>query len=89
MSNVRNISARPLSVPLPHGKVLFLGPGKTGDISTQAEKHPALLKLIDSGELEFVGQEHGAATAQSSDGSKHVQTHGQPPNKAGQSRGDR
>lgn len=50
--DITNKSGKPLNVPLPGGKRLFLGPGKTGQISPKALDHPALAKLIESGELE-------------------------------------
>jgi hypothetical protein len=36
MKTVANKTQKPLSVPLPRGKVLHLGPGKTGQISSEA-----------------------------------------------------
>ncbi len=56
--DITNKSGKPLNVPLPNGKRLFLGPGKTGQISPKAIEHPARAKLIESGEL--VVSESGA-----------------------------
>ena len=50
-----NKTKRPLRVPLPGGKKLHLGPGKTGQISPKAAEHPPLKKLIEAGEIEVVG----------------------------------
>jgi len=53
---VLNKTRRPLSVPLPGGKKLHLGPGRTGQISPKAADHPPLLKLVEAGELEIQGR---------------------------------
>jgi hypothetical protein len=52
--NVSNKTQRPLSVPLPGGKKLRLGPGKTGQITPKAAEHPRVKKLIADGELEVL-----------------------------------
>jgi hypothetical protein len=54
MTAVNNKTQRPLSVPLPGGRTLHLGPGKTGQISAKAVEDPRLKKLVDAGELEVV-----------------------------------
>jgi len=43
-----NLSKKPLSVPLPGGKKLFLGPGKSGQITRKAAHYSMVLKLIES-----------------------------------------
>jgi hypothetical protein len=55
MKTIVNKSTRPLRVPLPGGKVLHLGPGKTGQIADGASEHPALRKLIDAGTIQIRG----------------------------------
>jgi hypothetical protein len=50
--DLTNKTKRPLSVPLPGGKRLFLQAGKTGQINPKALKHPPLAKLIEAGDLE-------------------------------------
>lgn len=52
MKTVSNKTQKPLSVPLPRGKTLHLGPGKTGQISSEAAEHPRLQKLVAAGEIE-------------------------------------
>jgi hypothetical protein len=49
---ITNKTSRPLSVPLPGGKKLFLGPGKSGQINAKSVDHPPLRKLIEAGDLE-------------------------------------
>ena len=50
--DITNKSKKPLTVPLPGGKKLFLGPGKTGQISPKAAARPAIQKLIEAGDIE-------------------------------------
>jgi len=57
MPAVSNKTQRPLSVPLPGGKTLHLGPGKTGQISANAVENPGLKKLVDAGEIEVVRED--------------------------------
>ncbi len=57
MPAVSNKTQRPLSVPLPGGKTLHLGPGKTGQISAKAVENPRLKKLVDAGEIEIVDED--------------------------------
>ena len=56
MTTVSNKTQRPLSVPLPRGKTLHLGPGKAGQISSKAIEHPQLKKLVDAGEIEILDE---------------------------------
>lgn len=56
MPNVSNKTQRPLNVPLPRGKSLHLGPGKTGEIAANALGHPQLKKLVDAGEIEIIDE---------------------------------
>jgi hypothetical protein len=61
MRVIRNTTRLPVKVPLPAGKVLHLGPAKTGQIADQALEHAAVRRLIDDGAIELVGREdHGA-----------------------------
>lgn len=50
--DIINKSRKPLSLPLPGGKRLFLAPGKTGQVSPKALEHPLLVKLLESGDIE-------------------------------------
>ena len=56
MANVSNRTQRPLSVPLPRGKTLHLGPGKTAEIASTALEHPQLKKLVDAGDIEILSE---------------------------------
>lgn len=67
--DIQNKTRRPLRIPLPGGKKLHLGPGKTGQITPKAGEHPPIKKLIDEGELEVVGEGKSIGTGGSSGGS--------------------
>ena len=51
--NITNKTSQPISVPLPGGKKLFLGPGKTGQLTTKSAGHPPLVELVEAGDLEL------------------------------------
>ncbi len=55
---ITNKTKKPLSVPLPAGKKLFLGPGKSGQITQKAAERPAVVTLVEAGDVEVV--EEGA-----------------------------
>ena len=50
--DITNKTQKPISLPLPGGKRLFLGPGKTGQVSPKALEHPLLVKLLEAGDIE-------------------------------------
>lgn len=50
--DITNKTKKALSIPLPGGKKLFLGPGKTGQVTPKALQRPALMKLIEAGDIE-------------------------------------
>jgi hypothetical protein len=56
--DVTNKSKKPLMLPLPGNKKLFLGPGKTGQVSPKALEHPPLAKLIESGDVVAADGDH-------------------------------
>ena len=62
MKTIRNKSHQPLAVPLPRGKRLFLGPGKSGQIASDHAEHAPVKKLLESGDLEVVGEGAGPAS---------------------------
>ena len=49
-----NKSLKPLRITLHGGRVLHLGPNKTGQIAEDDAERPAVKKLIESGELVLV-----------------------------------
>jgi len=60
MAAVTNKTAKPLSIPLPRGKTLHLGPRKSGQISSHDLEHPALKRLVDAGTIEIVAEDSGS-----------------------------
>jgi hypothetical protein len=50
--DITNKTQKPLSVPLPGGKKLFLGPGMKGQVTRKALLHPPLAKLLEAGDIE-------------------------------------
>ena len=56
MATVSNKTQKPLSVPLPGGKTLHLGPGRSGEIASKACEHAQLKKLVEAGEIEILGE---------------------------------
>ncbi len=53
--DITNKTTKPIKVPLPGGKTLFLAPGKKGQVTPKALEYPALAKLIEAGEIESLG----------------------------------
>jgi hypothetical protein len=70
MPAVSNKTHKPLSVPLPGGKTLHLGPGKTGQISAKAVEDPRLKQLVDAGEIEIVDENDARLAAGSGAGKR-------------------
>jgi len=58
MATITNKTRLPLSVPLPGGKTLRLGPLKSGEVAQNAVTHPAVLKLAAAGTIDIVGTGH-------------------------------
>lgn len=63
--DITNKTNRPISVPLPRGKKLFLGPAKTGQVNAKAAGHLPLVKLVEAGDLEIdeTGHQHNGASS--------------------------
>jgi hypothetical protein len=89
MRSVTNKTNKPLAVPLPRGKVLRLGPRKTGQISSDDLDHPPLKKLAEAGEIEI--HEEGHVPTQGGGGSKIAPTgaQGHATTTSGRRSGDR
>lgn len=51
---IRNLTRRPLRIPLPGGRNLHLGPGQVGRIAPKALDHPPLQALVEAGEIEAI-----------------------------------
>lgn len=68
MAAVSNKTQKPLSVPLPGGRILHLGPGRTGQIAARAVENPQLQKLVEEGLIEVVSEDNRRPTG--ADGGK-------------------
>ena len=79
MKTIVNKTAMPLRVPLPGGKVLHLGPKKSGQVADNAAEHAALRKLIKAGTLEIQGEGGSGSVSGGADagpGAHPESTHG-------------
>lgn len=76
---VRNETKRPLRVPLGKGKVLHLGPSKSGHVLLPATERPAFQKMVERGEISVRSEADHPGT--SSDGRDGAEADGQQPAK--------
>jgi hypothetical protein len=88
-TTVRNKTQKPLSVPLSRGKVLHLGPLKTGEIAFDDAERPGVKALIDSGALEVVAVGPGHAAEGRGGGGGRPGAQGHPSSTGGHRSGDR
>ena len=88
MKIIKNKTNRPLRVPLPRGKTIHLGPGKSGQISTEAAEHAGLKKLIEAGEIDLFDEE-SAAGDMAGDGQRGRTTQGHGSGGVNRRSGDR
>ena len=79
MKTIRNKSRRPIRVPLPGNKVLYLGPAKSGQIADQHADTPGIRRLLKQGEIEIVGEAAHAEGGGGSEASARAATHGHKP----------
>ena len=86
---VSNKTKRPLRVPLPGGKKLHLGPGRTAKITPKAADHPPLVKLIDEGVIEILEGGRSRMTGGSSGGSGTTSSQRDPASGGVRHTGDR
>jgi ribosomal protein L19E len=64
-----NQSRRPLTISLPGGKKLRLGPLKSGQITTRAAEHPAVQQLVKDGIIQL---NDGSGSSKSRGGAGNV-----------------
>jgi hypothetical protein len=89
MKTIQNKTHAPLRVPLPRGKVLHLGPGKTGQVAYQDVDHKPLQSLIKEGKIEVLGDGSTPETGREHGRSPHEATQGHHPPTTRQVKGDR
>ncbi|MBZ5640936.1 MAG: hypothetical protein LAO51_19535 [Acidobacteriia bacterium] len=80
MKTIVNKSHKPLKIQLHGGKVLHLGPARTGQIADEAAGEPAVRRLVESGDVEIVGEgAHSGPAGQEQAPTAHEATHGHTP----------
>jgi hypothetical protein len=89
VKTISNKTHRPLSVPLPRGKTLHLGPGRTGQIASEAAEHPPLKKLVEAGEIEILGEGHVDPATGAASKIGRSESQGHAPGRGGRRSGDR
>jgi hypothetical protein len=80
MKTIVNRTHKPLKIRLHGGKVLHLGPAKSGQIGDDAADEPGVRRLVEAGEVEILGD--GAHPGQAAPGAvsaPHEATHGHTP----------
>lgn len=66
MKSIVNKTHGPLRVPLPKGKILHLGPNKTGQVSVHDADHPPLQKMVEAGQIELYDRDNPSIPTPSS-----------------------
>ena len=51
---IKNTTRKPIKVPLPAGKSLFLGPNAIGQVSDKAVEHLEFKELLENGTIEML-----------------------------------
>jgi hypothetical protein len=86
---VNNKTRKPLNVPLPGGRTLHLGPGKTGQISSNAVEHAGLKQLVDAGEIEILDESPRSTDGPGGSKNRRTSIHGHTSGSAIRRSGDR
>lgn len=89
MKTIVNRTRRPIQVHLPQGKVLHLGPAKTGQIADDAIERDSVRRLLDAGEIAVVGEEELPGSGTGDQGAQQEATHGFHQNMIVHHRGNR
>lgn len=55
MKTIRNLTVKPIKVPLPKGKSLRLGPKADGVVRDDAAEHAAVQRMVEAGTIEVLG----------------------------------
>jgi len=90
VKTIRNKTVKPLKITFSAGKVLHLGPGKTGQIPDSALELTSIQNLVKGAKLEILdgGPAHVAGSDTTS-GGPHEVTRGHRPAMTGASKGQR
>jgi len=89
VKTILNKTMRPIKVPLSGGKVLYLGPARTGQVADRATEAAAFLRLLEAGAIEILGEgsPRAAGTPAAAGGAETTQGH--PPDTLSHRRGNR
>ena len=89
MKSILNTTRRPLAVRLSRGKVLRLGPGKEGQITTQDAERESLKTLIADGDVKVVDEGTHAGSGAGATAAGRSNTRGHHASFGVMKRGDR
>lgn len=89
MKSILNKARKPLKIHLSRGRVLHLGPGKEGQIASQDAERDSFKKLVESGQIEIVGEGSGPVAATGNLATGHPDSRGHHPSTSAKKRGDR
>lgn len=56
MKTIKNTGRRPISVPLPRGRKLYLGPLHTAEVQPSTLEHPPFVELVEAGTITVIGE---------------------------------
>ena len=79
MKTIVNKTRRPIRVRLHGGKVLHLGPSKTGQISDEASQEATVRRLVDAGEISILSESPQSVAETGNPGIVPESPHGHPP----------
>ena len=90
MKTIRNKTFKPVKLTFSDGKVLHLGPGKTGQIPDTALERKSVKALIEAETIEVLdGGPSQIQGADTSSGGPHEMTRGHKPAMTGPTKGQR
>lgn len=89
MKTIRNKTHRPLTIRLPKGRVLRLGPRKEGQIATPDAEQESLKKLVANGDIEIFDDQPGSGPTAGNYTGGRARAQGHRSNRSTVKRGDR
>lgn len=89
MKTIVNKTPSPVRVPLPRGRVLHLGPLKSGQVSHKVLDHEPLREMIEAGQIEIQGDGPGVEATHERSRGPNVKTRGHHPATSSPVKGDR
>jgi hypothetical protein len=89
VKTITNKTHKPIKVPLPGGKFLYLGPMKTGQIADLSSERPAVKKLVEAGDVEIQSEETHQQQGSGKAAPGQAASHGHSPTGVLRPKGDR